>query len=134
MYVYRYVYIYIYIYIYGERESVRATSWVPCLLARAIGTFFAEQQAPAPHLTHPEGCFALRIVLATVPRVSSSCEHFRMGSISTSYACQQQIDSSYTELVPSFCNLEPMRQKSYRVAPTVQKCESNAHSIRLFRH
>ena len=36
----------------------------------------AEQPAPAPHLAHPEGCAALRIVLVTVPRVSRSCEHF----------------------------------------------------------
>ena len=32
--------------------------------------FIAEQPAPAPHLAHPEGCAALRIVLVTVPRVS----------------------------------------------------------------
>ena len=37
--------------------------------------FIAEQPAPAPHLAHPEGCAALRIVLVTVPRVSRSCEH-----------------------------------------------------------
>jgi len=36
--------------------------------------FIAEQQAPAPHLAHPEGCNALRIVLVTVPRVGRSCE------------------------------------------------------------
>ena len=34
----------------------------------------AEKPAPAPHLAHPEGCAALRIVLVTVPRVSRSCE------------------------------------------------------------
>ena len=39
----------------------------------------AEQPAPAPHLAHPEGCAALRIVLVTVPRVSRSCEHFPDG-------------------------------------------------------
>jgi len=38
--------------------------------------FIAEQPALAPHLAHPEGCAALRIVLVTVPRVSRSCEHF----------------------------------------------------------
>ena len=32
--------------------------------------FIAEQPAPAPHLTHPEGCAALCIVLVAVPRVS----------------------------------------------------------------
>ena len=36
----------------------------------------AERPAPAPHLAHPEGCAALRIVLVTVPRVSRFCEHF----------------------------------------------------------
>ena len=30
--------------------------------------FIAERAAPAPHLAHPEGCAALRIVLVTVPR------------------------------------------------------------------
>ena len=35
----------------------------------------ADQSAPVPHLVHPEGCFALRIVLVTVPRVYRSCEH-----------------------------------------------------------
>ena len=39
----------------------------------------AEQPAPAPHLAHPEGCAALRIVLVTVPRVSRACEHFPDG-------------------------------------------------------
>ena len=39
----------------------------------------AEQPAPAPHLTHPEGCAALRIVLVTEPRDSRSCEHFPDG-------------------------------------------------------
>ena len=41
--------------------------------------FIAEQSAPAPHLAHPEGCAALRMVLATVPRVSRSCERFSDG-------------------------------------------------------
>jgi hypothetical protein len=48
--------------------------------------FIAEHPAPAPHLTHPEGCAAhpegcaaLRIVLVTVPRISCSCEHFPDG-------------------------------------------------------
>ena len=40
----------------------------------------AEQPAPAPHLAHPEGCAALRIVLVDVPRVSRSCEHFQAAS------------------------------------------------------
>ena len=39
----------------------------------------AEQPAPAPHLAHPEGCAALRIVLCTVPCVCRSCEHFPDG-------------------------------------------------------
>ena len=41
--------------------------------------FIAEQPAPAPHLAHPEGCAAQRIVLVTVPRVSRSCDHFPHG-------------------------------------------------------
>ena len=41
--------------------------------------FIAEQPAPAPHLAHPKGCAVPRIVLATVPRVSRSCEHFPDG-------------------------------------------------------
>jgi len=41
--------------------------------------FIAEQPAPAPHLAHPEGCAALRIVLVTVPRVCRSCEPFPDG-------------------------------------------------------
>ena len=39
----------------------------------------AEQPAPAPHLAHPEGCDALRIVLITLLRVSRSCELFPDG-------------------------------------------------------
>ena len=34
------------------------------------------EQALAPHFAHLEECAALRIVLATVPYVSRSCEHF----------------------------------------------------------
>ena len=34
--------------------------------------FIAEQPAPAPHLAHPEGRAAQRIVLDTVPRDSRS--------------------------------------------------------------
>ena len=41
--------------------------------------FVAEKPAPAPHLQHPAGCAALRVVLVTVPRVSRSCEHFPDG-------------------------------------------------------
>ena len=41
--------------------------------------FIAEQSARAPHLAHPEGCAALRIVLVTEPRVSRFCEHFLDG-------------------------------------------------------
>jgi hypothetical protein len=41
--------------------------------------FIAELQTPAPHLAHPEGCTALRIVLVTVPLVSRSCEHLPDG-------------------------------------------------------
>ena len=45
----------------------------------------AKRPVPAPHLAHPEGCAALRIVLVAEPRVSRSCELFRMDSIFTSY-------------------------------------------------
>ena len=38
-----------------------------------------EQPAPAPHLAHPEGCAAQRIVLVTVPHVSRSCDPFPDG-------------------------------------------------------
>ena len=52
----------------------------PRILARQRDLYFiAEQPAPAPHLAHPEGCAALRIVLVTVPRVSRSCEQFLDG-------------------------------------------------------
>ena len=35
--------------------------------------FIADQPDPAPHLAHPDGCAALRIMLVAVPRVSRSC-------------------------------------------------------------
>ena len=44
--------------------------------SREIGILIVEQPAPAPHLAHPEGRAALRIVLITVPRVSRSCARF----------------------------------------------------------
>ena len=49
----------------------------------------AEQPAPAPHLAHPEGCTAPRIVLVTVSRVSRSCEHFPDGVPNTHNHAQQ---------------------------------------------
>ena len=48
----------------------------PPLLLQRDWYLTAVQPAPAPHLAHPEGCAAPRIVLVTVPRVSRSCEHF----------------------------------------------------------
>ena len=39
----------------------------------------AQKPAPAPHLAHPEGCAALRIVPVTMPRASRSGEHFPDG-------------------------------------------------------
>ena len=39
----------------------------------------AEQTAQAPFLAPPEGWAALRIVLAAVPLISRSCEHFPDG-------------------------------------------------------
>ena len=53
--------------IYGSRKYQR--DWY----------VIAGQQAPAPHLAHPEGRAAIRIVLVAVPRVSRSCEHFPNG-------------------------------------------------------
>ena len=41
----------------------------------------AEQPAPAPHLAHPEGCAALRIVLVTVPRVSLTLHAASLGPV-----------------------------------------------------
>ena len=41
--------------------------------------FIAKPTVPAPHLAHPEGRSALRIVLVTVPRVCRSCEHLPDG-------------------------------------------------------
>ena len=38
--------------------------------------FYCRNPASAPHLAHPEGCAAVRIVLVTVPRVSHTREHF----------------------------------------------------------
>jgi len=70
----------------GERGPF--CSWARCKVfcplvssgkVRRDWYFIAEQQAPAPHLAHPGGCAALRIVLVTVPRVSRSCEHFPDG-------------------------------------------------------
>ena len=41
--------------------------------------FIAERTAPAPHLAHPEGCAAQRIVLVSVPRINRSCAHIPDG-------------------------------------------------------
>jgi len=63
-----------------RRAPLFASSPPPRATAIARDWYFiAEQPAPAPHLAHPEGCAALRIVLVTVPRVSRSCEHFPDG-------------------------------------------------------
>jgi len=40
---------------------------------------YESQAAPVPHLAHPAGCAALRIVLVTVPCVRRSCDHFPDG-------------------------------------------------------
>ena len=46
---------------------------------REIGILLPKKTVPAPHLAHPEGCAALRIVRVTVPCVSRSGEHFPDG-------------------------------------------------------
>ena len=43
---------------------------------KEIRYFIAEQPAPTPHLAHPGGCAALRLVPVNVPCVSRSYEHF----------------------------------------------------------
>jgi len=63
------------------RGAVGAPPLSRCLRFRlwSSGGRVSKQPAPAPHLAHPEGCAALRIVLVTVPRVARSCEHFPDG-------------------------------------------------------
>ena len=72
----------------ASRNIARASARFICCCARlrpgAVRAreewyFIAELPVPAPHLTHPEGCAALRIVLITVPHASRSCEHFPDG-------------------------------------------------------
>ena len=67
----------------GTEVDVRpAFALVPRLLSRENQRDWyciAEKPAPAPHLAHPEGCAALRIVVVSVPRVSRSCVHFPDG-------------------------------------------------------
>ena len=53
-----------------------ASAWHPKPETSKRGRcLIAQQPAPAPHLAHPEGYAALRIVLITLPCVSRSCEH-----------------------------------------------------------
>ena len=49
--------------------------------------FYCRTPAPAPHLAHPEGCAALRIVLVTCPVSAALASISRMDSISTSCTC-----------------------------------------------
>ena len=53
-------------------------SEVPPVLVKAVRGLELDVQRD-PHLAHPEGCAALRIVLVAVPRVSRSCKHFPDG-------------------------------------------------------
>ena len=62
-----------------SRDRSAATSTLPPRILQRDWYCTAEQPATAPHLAHPEGCAALRIVLVTVPRVGHSCEHFPDG-------------------------------------------------------
>jgi len=66
---------------YGYKVTRLGNKVVECHLAglQRDLCFIAEQPGPAPHLAHPEGCAALRIVLVTASRVSRSCEHFPNG-------------------------------------------------------
>ena len=52
-----------------ERARLRVTQ--PSSYKKKGGGWYsiAEKPTAAPHLAHPEGCAALRIVLVTVPRV-----------------------------------------------------------------
>ena len=64
------------------------------LFGRENGILFAEQPAPAPHLAHPEGCAALRIVLVTVPHDSRSCPQSLSISLSLSLSLVRARDLS----------------------------------------
>ena len=68
------IYVYMYIYIFGKDDN-GPPGGIPVTTVRD-SYFIAEQPAPAPHLSHPQGCAALRIVLVTVLRVSHYCEIF----------------------------------------------------------
>ena len=61
----------------GSRERLqhahlRAAHAAPACVRVRDRYVIAEQPAPAPHLAHPEGCAALRIVLVTVPRAGDA--------------------------------------------------------------
>ena len=86
--------------------------------------FIAEQPAPAPHLAHPEGCAALRIVLVTVPRVSHSCEHFPDGFDLHRLASFRHAGSqlgSKVHLAPRRCLLLLGRPSCYRGTSLIRK-------------
>jgi len=71
---------------------------IPRLPEEGDWYFIAEQPAPAPHLAHPEGCAALRIVLGTVPRVSHSYEHFPDGFDLHLLQCRRKTRKALREL------------------------------------
>ena len=54
----------------------------------------AEQPAPAPHLAHPEGCAALRIVLVTVPCVRGHTQVNSRTRLQTSTRLQKSTTST----------------------------------------
>ena len=53
-----------------QRKQLEDLRKVASPLETRDGNFIAEQPAPAPHLAHPQGCAAIRIVLVAVLRVS----------------------------------------------------------------
>ena len=66
------------------RPSVESTAVKAFLLSDRVSLSSAEARlegikGDSPHLTGPEGCAVLRIVLATVPRICRFCEHFPDG-------------------------------------------------------
>ena len=62
-----------------NRSHYLAQQWFVFTRRQRDWYFSAELPGPAPHLAHPEGCPALRIVRVTVPCVSRSREHFSDG-------------------------------------------------------
>ena len=104
--------------------------------------FITEQPAPAPHLAHPEGCAAIRIVLVTVPRPSSperhpsSCIHdccasvFRIG---TPLALNTSSDASCAVIHVCRCIYTPawgLSERGRRSAPSPWMHQSSSPHVR----